>query len=100
MKKYELQNCGTVVSLDFTVDKDFGRIVVELVPDQINRIIDILYKNLPDKTAADKKCKEFLNTRLFPGTMKVEINIIPVLNKTVLKQCKEYKVSNPRCPAV
>lgn len=42
MKKYELQNCGTVISLDLTKDKDFGHVVVELVADQVLRIIDVL----------------------------------------------------------
>lgn len=96
MKKYELQNCGTVISLDLTKDKDFGHVVVELVADQVLRIIDVLYENLPDKTAADKKCKGFLNTRLQPGKISAEINIIPVLNKTMMKQRKEYRISKTR----
>lgn len=87
MKKYELQNCGTVMSLDLDIDKDFGRVVVDLTPSEIRRIVDVIYENLPDKTPADKKCKDFVNTRLFPGNMKnIEVNIIPVLNKTVLEQ--------------
>lgn len=96
MKRYELQDCGTVISLDLTEDKDFGRVVVELVPDQIDRIIDCLYENLPDKTAADKKCREFLHNRLFPDKMNVEVNIIPVLNKKNLKIRNMYRVSKIR----
>jgi len=94
MKKYELQNCGTVMSLDLAIDKDFGRVVVDLTLSEIRRIIDVIYDNLPEKTPADKKCKEFLNTRMFPGNMKkIEINIIPVLNKTFLGQKNKFRVS-------
>ncbi|MDD5775867.1 MAG: hypothetical protein PHS64_07995 [Candidatus Omnitrophica bacterium] len=96
MKKYELKNCGTVMSLDLTKHKDFGYIVVELVGDQIARIIDVLYEKLPSKTPSDKKCKEFLNTRLSPGKTQVEVNIIPVLNKTSLKTGGEYIIRKPR----
>ena len=41
MKKYELQGCGTVMSLDLTKHEDFGHIVVELTGDEIKRITDI-----------------------------------------------------------
>ena len=99
MKRYELERCGTVMSMDLTVDKDFGHIVVELVPDQIKRMIDIIYDLLPDKTPADKKCKEFLNTRLLPGGINTEINIIPVFNKTAMKKRGSYKLSKPRLTA-
>ena len=88
MKKYELNNFGTVVSLDLTGHEDFGQIVVELAGGEIGRLIDILYENIPDKTELDKKCKASLTSRLLVGKIKMEIYITPVLNKSLLKECK------------
>jgi len=96
MTTQELRQCGTVMSLDLATHDDFGVVVIELTYDQVLRIISVVYDNLPDKTQADKKCKEFLNNRLFPGKIKHEINIIPVLNKKVLKEVKAYRVSKRR----
>jgi len=98
MKTYELDSCGTVMDIDLTIDKNFGRIVVSLSADEVKRLLDIIYDILPEKTPSDKKCKDFLNTRLFPGKINVDINIIPVLNKTMLKEWKKYNVSDHHIP--
>ena len=98
MKTCELNNCGTVMDIDLTIDKDFGRIVVSLSVDEVKRLIDIIYDILPTKTPSDKKCKDFLNTRLFPGKIDMDINIIPELNKAMLKEWKKYNISKQQIP--
>ncbi|MCX5825333.1 MAG: hypothetical protein NTY86_18025 [Deltaproteobacteria bacterium] len=92
MRKYELNNFGTVVSLDLTGHEDFGQVVIELASGEIGRLIEILYENLPDKTEIDKKCRESLTSRLLVGKIKMEIYITPVLNKSLLKECKALMI--------
>lgn len=95
MKKQTLKNCGTVMSIDLTKDKIFGEVVVELTGDEIGRICTILIDYLPIKTEKDKKNKDvFISTisKLSVMAINMEVDILPVLNKSSLKEWNAYKV--------
>lgn len=92
MKTYDLQNFGTVMSLDLKRHDVFGEVKIELAPGEISRIIEAFYDQLPEKTAFDKKYKSSLSSKLLLGKPNLIINIYPVLNIPVLKEYKSLKV--------
>lgn len=89
-----LPSCGTVLALDLTNDEVFGAIEILIDRTDVRRIIESVFKQLPETEKDNQINRKALFDRLYPWVKKTRIRIIikPVLNKKVLKEEKVYKV--------